>query len=115
MNPVLPLPEIGAELVVDPAADLPDEAFLRDELPAVLTVRSRRPGDRLVPFGSHRPKKLQDLFTDARIPREQRDGYPVLLAGDTIIWVPGLRRAEFGRISRDQASVRLALRSVPNS
>jgi tRNA(Ile)-lysidine synthase len=114
-TPHLALPEIGAELVVSPSPDVPGETFSRAQLPAVLTIRSRKPGDRLIPFGKHSPKKLQDLFTDARIPRDQRDSFPVVLAGATIIWVPGLRRAEFGRVTPNEPSVRLALRAAPSS
>ena len=109
-DPVLPLPEIHAELVVDPAGDSPGESFARASLPPLLTVRSRRSGDRLVPFGGHTPKKLKELFIDAHVPRPQRDAFPVLLAEDTILWVPGLRRAEFGRIAPGQPAVRFVLR-----
>lgn len=109
-DPVLSLPEIHAELAVDPTGTIPGETFALDQLPPVLTVRSRRPGDRLVPFGSSTPKKLQDLLVDAHVPRAERDAVPLLLAGDTIIWVPGLRRAEFGRVQSDEPSVRLSFR-----
>ncbi len=68
-------------------------------LPDTLHVRSWRNGDRMIPFGSHTPKKLQDIFSDAKIPRHLRPSYPLLLADDTIIWLATLRRAEFGRIT----------------
>lgn len=106
-EPVLPLPEIGAELAVDPTGTAPGESFSRDHLPPVLTVRSRHRGDRLIPFGSHTPRKLQDLLVDGHIPRDQRDSIPLLLAGEAIIWVPGLRRAEFARVQPGKPAVRL--------
>jgi tRNA(Ile)-lysidine synthase len=52
-----------------------------------LRVRSWRPGDRLVLSGGSR--KLQDLFTDAKVPRDGRAGVPVLLCGKSIVWVAG--------------------------
>lgn len=110
-NPVLILPEIHAELAVVSAADTPGETFAADQLPPILTVRSRRPGDRLVPFGGTTPKKVQDLLVDARVPRDQRDSIPLLLVGQAIIWVPGLRRAEFARATPGQPTVRIVLRS----
>ncbi len=52
-----------------------------------LRVRSWRPGDRLVlPAGT---RKLQDLFSDAKVPRERRAAVPVLLCGKEIVWVVG--------------------------
>ncbi len=64
-----------------------------DRVPLVLTVRSRRPGDRLRPLGLGGEKKLQDLFVDAKVPRRLRDRVPVVAAGDRIAWVVGHRVA----------------------
>ena len=52
----------------------------------------------MLPFGATATKKLQDLFTDAKVPRERRIKLPILLAGEQIIWVPTVRRAAFGAI-----------------
>ena len=66
---------------------------LRLALPAELrwplTVRTRRPGDRVQgPQGS---RKLQDVFVDLRLPAERRDLQPVVTDGDgRLLWVPGL-------------------------
>ena len=81
------------------------ERFAAKSLPDVLTIRSWRAGDRMVPFGQTKPKKLQDIFTDAKIPREKRYRLPVVCAGDVIIWVPGVRRAEFGRVMQGEDAV----------
>ncbi|MBR3650013.1 MAG: tRNA lysidine(34) synthetase TilS, partial [Victivallales bacterium] len=81
------------------------ERFAAKSLPDVLTVRSWRAGDRMVPFGQTKPKKLQDIFTDAKIPREKRHQIPVVSADDTIIWVHGVRRAEFGRVTQGEDAV----------
>ena len=57
-----------------------------------LVVRSRRPGDRLA--GRLRIK-VQDLFTDAKVPAGSRASHPLVAtaAGD-VWWVVGLKRAE---------------------
>ena len=81
------------------------ERFAAKSLPDVLTVRSWRAGDRMVPFGQTKPKKLQDIFSDAKIPREKRHRLPLVCAGETIIWVPGVRRAEFGRVMQGEDAV----------
>jgi len=54
-----------------------------------LEVRSRRPGDRLA--GRH--KKVQDLFVDAKVPRAERDGWPLVVRGDEVVSVPGIADA----------------------
>jgi tRNA(Ile)-lysidine synthase len=54
-----------------------------------LVVRTRRPGDRL----AGRRKKLQDLFVDAKVPRAERDAWPVVVAGDEVVAVPGIAEA----------------------
>jgi tRNA(Ile)-lysidine synthetase-like protein len=51
-----------------------------------LEVRTRRPGDRL--FG--RRKKLQDVFVDAKVPRGERDSWPVVARGEEVVAVPGI-------------------------
>ena len=56
-----------------------------------LGVRTRRPGDRLQPHGmAPHHKTLQDLFVDAHVPRRERDGWPVVVCGDRVVWVPGV-------------------------
>jgi tRNA(Ile)-lysidine synthase len=56
---------------------------------AGLVVRTRRPGDRL----AGRRKKVQDLFVDAKVPREARDSWPVVVSGDDVVIVPGVASA----------------------
>jgi tRNA(Ile)-lysidine synthase len=36
-------------------------------------------------------KKLQDFFTDCRIPREERQTIPILCDSEKICWVAGMR------------------------
>jgi tRNA(Ile)-lysidine synthase len=54
-----------------------------------LEVRTRRPGDRL----AGRRKKVQDLLVDAKVPRSQRDAWPVVVRGDEVVAVPGIAAA----------------------
>jgi tRNA(Ile)-lysidine synthase len=56
---------------------------------AGLAVRTRRPGDRL----AGRRKKVQDLFVDAKVPRRERDGWPIVVSGDEVVSVPGVADA----------------------
>ena len=56
----------------------------------LVTVRSRRPGDRLQPFGSSHHRRLKDLLIDRKVPRETRDCLPLLCVADQVAWVPGV-------------------------
>ncbi|MGZ8649764.1 MAG: tRNA lysidine(34) synthetase TilS [Solirubrobacteraceae bacterium] len=63
-----------------------------DALGARLEARPWRPGDRVrMQAGS---RSLQDLFTDHKVPREQRPQLPVVLAAGEVAWVPGIATAE---------------------
>ncbi len=57
-----------------------------------LHARSCKPGDRLQPFGVQGHTKVGDLFTDAKIPRALRPLWPLVLNGEELLWVVGLRR-----------------------
>ncbi len=90
-------------------AKLDSELYLSCEAAAEgLTVRSRRPGDRIRPAGLGGSKKLQDILVDAKVPRGERDGIPVLVAGARVAWVVGVCAAEWaglgdGRLVRVRA------------
>ncbi len=51
-----------------------------------LKVRAWRAGDRLAGQG----KKIQDVFVDAKIPRSDREAWPLVVRGDEVVAVPGI-------------------------
>jgi len=53
-------------------------------------VAFRQPGLRMRPSGGRGSRKLQDILVDARVPREERDSWPLVFAGDRLAWVPGI-------------------------
>jgi len=55
-----------------------------------LRVRGWRPGDRL----AGRSRKVQDVFVDAKIPRSDREGWPLVVRGDEVVAVPGIVELE---------------------
>ncbi len=67
-----------------------------------VVVRSPRPGDRMNPYGMEGSKKLQDIFTDLKIPKAQRADWPVVECGGEIIWLPGYRIARGWELSSDE-------------
>jgi tRNA(Ile)-lysidine synthase len=44
-------------------------------------------------------KKLQDLFVDEHVPREERGRVPLVVDGSTIVWVAGMRVDERYRVT----------------
>jgi tRNA(Ile)-lysidine synthase len=90
--------EFSATLVESGAtADGPSESgpfravLEADSLPAELTIRSRRPGDR---YGGSRHRKVKKMMIDAKVPLYARDRLPVVAAGEVVIWIPGFRPAK---------------------
>jgi tRNA(Ile)-lysidine synthase len=59
--------------------------FRYDKLKNVLVLRTRRPGDRITFPGGTR--KLQDYFTDKKVPRAQRGLVPLIADGSEILWI----------------------------
>jgi tRNA(Ile)-lysidine synthase len=55
-----------------------------------VTVRSRRPGDRIRPLGCDYRRRLKEVLIDRRVPRPERDRLPLLEVGGRIVWVPGV-------------------------
>jgi tRNA(Ile)-lysidine synthase len=80
---------------------LPEQEIFLDpaQLHFPLCVRNFRPGDRLRPFGLEGRQKLKALFANRKIPRPQRHRIPLLLCGNDLLWVVGLRRAAAAPVS----------------
>lgn len=70
-------------------------------------IRTRRRGDIMRPLGMTGTKRLKEVFMEARIPREQRDLWPIWVLGEEIAWVTGIRR---GNVAIVHAQTRQTLR-----
>jgi tRNA(Ile)-lysidine synthase len=71
------------------------ETFDADKVGSPITLRHWRAGDRFQPSGMKSLVKLQDLFVNAKIPRDERQTLVVATtAGGEIFWVERLRIAE---------------------
>jgi tRNA(Ile)-lysidine synthase len=78
-----------------------------------VTVRNRRPGDRLHPLGARGSRRLKEVLIDRRIPRSQRDRLPLLCTlsrdergeeTERIAWVPGVTIDQRFRITGEAAA-----------
>lgn len=69
-----------------------------------VTVRNRRPGDRLHPLGAAGSRRLKEVLIDRRVPREQRDRIPLFCVDGQIAWVPGITIDQRFRITGEAAA-----------
>ena len=75
------------------------ESFDAAKVGPAIRLRHWRPGDRFQPIGMNRASKLQDLFTNAKIPAERHRRLVVAEAArGEIFWVEGLRIGELFKL-----------------
>lgn len=73
-----------------------------------LTIRTRRQGDWLRPFGSAGRQSLQDYFTNRRVDAPFRDRVPLLCSGSEVLLVGGVGAGDIPRC--DEISTPVLLR-----
>jgi tRNA(Ile)-lysidine synthase len=88
-----------------PVQGLPGiERFDADKVGRSISLRHWRAGDRFQPSGMPWPVKLQDCFTNLKVPRSERHRRVIALAASgELFWVQGLRLAE--RFKLDKGTV----------
>lgn len=75
-----------------------------------LEVRTRKPGDRMRPSGMQHEKKMQDIFVDKHVARNDRGSMPIFFTASHCIWLAGVCLDDRARLtSKTQQIVRLAI------
>jgi tRNA(Ile)-lysidine synthase len=88
------------------------EAFLAS-VRFPVRVRTRKHGDKMIPFGMKGRKKLSDLFIDRKVPIRSRDSFPVFEDERGIFWVPGIAADERTRItSKKRTAIHIRISSL---
>ena len=95
-----PVPELGYELLVEPCPG----PFAREQLQRPntllldastinfpLILRTHKSGESFHPLGAPGTKKISRFLTDQKIPAIEKAHYPVILSGNKIIAIAGLR------------------------
>ena len=80
------------------------------------TVRTWQPGDRMQPLGMTGNRKLQDIFTDAKIPRHWRSRIPLVVTPRGIAWIVGVRLADWAAVrpaSGETAATLIRFEPIP--
>ncbi len=61
-----------------------------------LYIRNRRIGDTIYGKNMNGSQKIKDLFINAKIPKDKRNNYPILVdSNNNILWIPGLKKSKF--------------------
>lgn len=110
LGPRQPAAPFSLPLEVPGRVDLPDGRIVRAEAvetseaegdgqtivaaTGALTVRTRRPGDRIRRKG--RRMSLRRYLMEQRVPASERGGLPLVAAGTDVLWIPGRATAESG-------------------
>lgn len=87
------------------ACKLPNlEYFDADKVGAAIRLRFWQAGDRFQPIGMKSAKKVQDLFTDLKVPAgERRRRVVAATSQGELFWVEGLRMAERFKLDHNTA------------
>ncbi|MEW6221556.1 MAG: tRNA lysidine(34) synthetase TilS, partial [Thermodesulfobacteriota bacterium] len=107
----VPVPELAGRLAfrllpaTAVAAAGPAMRLAADDVAFPLEIRSLQPGDRFRPEGAPGSKKVARFLSDLRVPRAERWRVPVLLAGQRILALVGIRPDELCRIRPATATV----------
>ena len=76
-----------------------------------LAIRPGKPGDRIRPLGMGGSIKVSDLLINQHIPQPARARWPLVVCGDQILWVVGLRMSDDFRLNNQtQRAIVLHLR-----
>ena len=70
-----------------------------------LHVRGWRPGDRMHGAGDRAPRRVKRFLRDAGIVGPERIGWPVVVAGEQVMWIPGVRRSDAATVRSGRPEV----------
>jgi tRNA(Ile)-lysidine synthetase-like protein len=82
-------PRPGDEAPVEAVSSLQVVEFLKEALAPSVELRSPHAADQ-IRVAQHGTRNVHDIMVEQRVPRRARQRWPVLVAGRTVIWVPGL-------------------------
>ncbi|MDR2286067.1 MAG: tRNA lysidine(34) synthetase TilS [Prevotellaceae bacterium] len=70
-----------------------------------LILRPCKDGDRFIPLGMKGQKKLSDFFIDIKLPVISKKRQQVLVSGENIIWVAGLRPDDRFKVTKSTRKI----------
>ncbi|MFQ6672696.1 MAG: tRNA lysidine(34) synthetase TilS, partial [Candidatus Tectimicrobiota bacterium] len=92
-----------------PAERGTEAVWAEEAVRGTVTLRTRRPGDTIIPLGGPGRRKLKKVLIDRKVPRAERDRVPVITTGqgadEEILWVVGVVVSEACRLAPDASEV----------
>ena len=80
--------------------------LLSDELKLPLRIRNRKNGDKMEIKNLGSLKKVNEIFINSKVSKDNRDKYPILVdSNDTIIWLPGLKKSKFAKDKNEKYDI----------
>lgn len=71
-----------------------------------LYVRNKKNGDKMTVKNMDSPKKIKDIFIDEKIPKEERDLYPIVVDNNgNILWIPGIKKSKFDASKEENCDI----------
>jgi tRNA(Ile)-lysidine synthase len=90
----------GFRFLADPSASFRSGASTRDPWRIYIpksteaVVRQWNPGDRLTTDSKGTRRRVKRFFADAGVVGPLRVGWPVVVCGDDVVWIPGVRSSQ---------------------
>ena len=79
--------------------------FDYDKINSNLVLRTVRESDTVVISPGGGRKLLKKLFSDLKIPKDDREGILVIAEGSQVLWIPGIRTCEDRRVEQDTENI----------
>lgn len=98
-------PEFDVEIepAISKTLETEDESTVylaADSIEFPIEVRSFKSGDRFMPLGMNKYKKVQDYLTDVKLPKFLRGRVPIFTSKGQIFWIGGMRVDERAKITK---------------
>jgi tRNA(Ile)-lysidine synthase len=93
--------DAGRDVLTHPSVAMMD----LDKVAFPLVWRRWREGDRFVPLGMKRHKKVSDFLVDEKVSRPAKHGVTVVESGGEIIWIAGYRISDNVKVTEETRKV----------
>ncbi len=104
------IPEMGCTVHIERAEERRKDGWEYFGLPRAgcrIRVRSRRAGDKFMPFGMNGMKKVGEFMINEKIPRDKRGSVGIVTFDEEIAWIAGFRRDERFKFHKNGIKIRL--------
>lgn len=79
------------------------------EIKLPLKLRNKKDGDMIEVLNLNGKKKLSDIFINAKISKNKRNSYPILVdSNDNILWIPGVKKSKFAKEKEEKYDIILS-------